>query len=217
VGRDEVLENRQAFAEVGGDGGLDDFARGLGHETAHTGQLTNLLRRTTRARVRHDEDRVEGRRPLLLAGFLVDHVLGADLVHHLFGDELRDLRPDVDHLVVALAVGDETFGVLLFDLLHVLLRLFEQLDLALRDDEIVHADRDAGLGRVAVAEMAKAVGEKNGFLLTEGAVAAVDEIAELLLAHHAVDQLEGQLLRHDFVEQTRGRRWSPPTARRCAP
>jgi hypothetical protein len=111
------------------------------------------------------------------------------------------LRPDVDHLVVALAVGDETFGVLLFDLLNILLRLFQELDLALRDDEVVHADGHAGLGRVAVAEMAKAVGEKNGFLLAEGAVAAVDEIAELLLAHHAVDQLEGQLLGHDFVEQ----------------
>ncbi len=49
--------------------------------------------------------------------------------------------------------------------------------------------------------MAEAVGEKYGFLLSKGAVAAIDEIAKLLLAHHAVDQLEGQHLRHDFVEQ----------------
>ena len=36
VGRDEVLENRETFAEVRGDRRLDDFARGLGHEAAHT-------------------------------------------------------------------------------------------------------------------------------------------------------------------------------------
>src|SRR5262249_17909556 len=51
VRRDEVLEDAQAFAEVGGDGRLDDLARGLGHEAAHAGQLPDLLRGTTRARV----------------------------------------------------------------------------------------------------------------------------------------------------------------------
>ncbi len=35
---DEVLEHRKTFAEVRDDRTLDDFARGLGHETAHTGQ-----------------------------------------------------------------------------------------------------------------------------------------------------------------------------------
>ena len=121
------------LAEVRGDGRLDDLARGLGHEAAHAGQLADLLRRTTRARVGHDVDRVERRAAPLLAGLVVDELLGADLAHHLFGDLLRDLRPDVDDLVVALAVGDETLGVLLLDLLHVLLRRLEQLDLARRD------------------------------------------------------------------------------------
>ena len=52
----------------------------------------------------------------LLARVLVLDDLRADLVHHLLGDLLGDLGPDVDDLVVALAVGDETFGVLLLDL-----------------------------------------------------------------------------------------------------
>src|SRR5208337_2086853 len=39
VGGDEVLQHREAFAEVGSDGGFDDFAGGLGHETAHAGKL----------------------------------------------------------------------------------------------------------------------------------------------------------------------------------
>ena len=182
-------------------GRLDDLARGLGHEAAHAGQLPDLLRRTARARVGHDVDRVERRAAPLLAGLVVDELLGADLAHHLFGDLLRDLRPDVDDLVVALAVGDETLGVLLLDLLHVLLRRLEQLDLARRDLEIVDADRDAGLGRVGVPERPQLVGQEDGLLLAAGAVAAVDEITELLLAHDAVDDLERQLLGDDFVQQ----------------
>jgi hypothetical protein len=45
VSRDEVLQHVETFAEVRGDGGLDDFARGLGHEAAHAGELADLLRR----------------------------------------------------------------------------------------------------------------------------------------------------------------------------
>ncbi len=36
VGRDEVLQHREAFTEVRRDRGLDDFARRLGHQAAHT-------------------------------------------------------------------------------------------------------------------------------------------------------------------------------------
>ena len=64
VGRDEVLEHRQTFTEVRRDRRLDDLARRLGHQAAHTGELPHLLLRAARARVRHDEDRVERRRPL---------------------------------------------------------------------------------------------------------------------------------------------------------
>ena len=60
VGRDEVLQHGEAFAEVRRDGGFDDFARGLGHQSAHAGELTDLLFGTTSAGVGHDVDRVHG-------------------------------------------------------------------------------------------------------------------------------------------------------------
>ena len=59
VRRDEVFQHGEAFAEVRSDGLLDDFARGLGHQTAHTGKLPDLLLRTSSARVRHDVDRID--------------------------------------------------------------------------------------------------------------------------------------------------------------
>ena len=56
---DEVLQHVEAFAEVGGDGGFDDLAGGLGHQTAHTGKLADLLFGTARAGVGHDVNRIE--------------------------------------------------------------------------------------------------------------------------------------------------------------
>ena len=107
VRRDEVLQHGQAFAEVRRDRRLDDLARRLGHQSAHARQLADLLLRSARAGVGHDVDRVEV--PAGLLGLL-------HLAEHLVGDLLGDVRPDRDDLVVALAVGDRAFEVLLFDL-----------------------------------------------------------------------------------------------------
>ena len=66
VGGDEVLQHGQPFLEVPDDRALDDLADAagdlllrLGHETAHAGQLADLLLGAARARVGHHEDRVE--------------------------------------------------------------------------------------------------------------------------------------------------------------
>ena len=59
VRRDEVLQHREAFTEVRRDRRLDDFARRLGHQAAHAGELADLLLRAARAGVGHDVDRVE--------------------------------------------------------------------------------------------------------------------------------------------------------------
>ena len=98
VRRAEVLEHRQAFAEVGLDRRLDDLAGRLGHQTAHAAELAHLLDAAAGAGVGHQEDRV--------------HVAaGAEVVlqpaHHFGGDLLAGVRPGVEHLVVALALGDD--------------------------------------------------------------------------------------------------------------
>ena len=103
VGGDEVLEDGEAFTEVGRDGGLDDFAGGLGHEAAHAGELADLLLGAAGAGVGHDVDRVHG---AVLVGLL--HV-----VEHLVCDALGDGGPHLDDLVGALAVGDGAVEVLL--------------------------------------------------------------------------------------------------------
>ena len=59
VRRDEVLQHRQSFAEVGGDRRLDNFARRLCHQSAHSGELADLLFRSSSAGVGHDVNRVD--------------------------------------------------------------------------------------------------------------------------------------------------------------
>ena len=197
---DEVLQHGEAFAEVGGDRRLDDLARRLGHQAAHAGELADLLGAAARAGVGHHEDRVEARDRELLA-VLALHRVGGELAQHLVGDAVGDLGPDVDDLVVALAVGDQALVVLVLDLAHRGARLLEQLRLLRGDHHVLDGDRDAGLGRELEAEVLQLVGEDDRRLVAGQAVGEVDQVAELLLLHHLVDFGEGDLGGHDLVEQ----------------
>ena len=141
VGRDEVLEHRQPFTEVGRDRGLDDFARRLGHQSAHAGELANLLFRSASAGVGHDVNRID-------VAFLVALL---HLAEHFVGNFFRDRRPDFDDLVVALAVGDGAVQILLLHADHLLLGVFHQGLLVVRDDHVVNADGQAGAGGEAEA------------------------------------------------------------------
>ena len=86
VGRDEVLEHRQAFHEVGLDRALDDLALRVGHQATHARQLADLLERATGTRVGHHEDGVQ----------LVEVLL------HRLGDLVGRLVPLLDDSLVAL-------------------------------------------------------------------------------------------------------------------
>src|SRR5467141_3791107 len=189
VSRGEVLENGQALAEVRRDRRLDDLARGLGHETAHAGQLADLLLAAPRAGVGHHVDRVE------LAALLA----ALELAEHLLRDELGGVRPDVDDLVVALAVGDDAILVLLLDLVHLLARLGDVALLRRRDVHVVDADRQPGQRRVPEAEVLQLVEELDGRLVAEHVHAAADQRGDLLLLQLLVHEAQG--LGDHLVEQ----------------
>ena len=54
--RHEVLQYVQTFTEVGLDRQLDRMTGRIRHQASHTGQLFDLLIRSTRSGVRHHED-----------------------------------------------------------------------------------------------------------------------------------------------------------------
>src|SRR5690606_22067966 len=130
VRRDEVLENRQTLAEVRGDRRLDDLAARLRHQAAHAGELTDLPVATASARVGHHEDGVEARDLHGVARLGVHELVRRDVLDEILRDAVRGLGPDVDDLVVALTVGDQTLLVLLDDRLHVRLSRREDVLLA---------------------------------------------------------------------------------------
>ena len=200
VGGNEVLQHVQAFAEVGGDRRLDDRAVGLGHQAAHAGQLSNLSRGAARAGVGHHVDRVERLLLHLLAVAVLD-LFRAELLHHHLADLLAAARPDVDHLVVALAGGHQARGVLVLDLLHLALGLLDQLLLLRRDRHVVHAERDAGARGDAEARLHQLVGEDHRLAQPAQAEADVDQLRDLLLLERLVEQLERQPDRQDLGEQ----------------
>ncbi len=135
----EVLEHAQTLAEVRLDRRLDDLAGRFGHEAADATELPHLVDRAPGARRDHAVDRVD------VPGLLVE-VLRQEL-HELRADRLAGLRPEVDDLEVALAVGDDTLLERSLDPVDLLLRLLEHARLRVRDADVVLAERDAGARR----------------------------------------------------------------------
>ena len=197
---DEVLQDVQTFPEVGGDRRLDNRSVRLGHQAAHSGELPNLGRGATRSRVGHHVDRIEGRlldavSVPVLDGFRPEHV------HHRLGDLLVGVRPDVDHLVVALALGHQPRRILLLDLLDRLLRRTEDCLLLAGDHHVLDADGDTCARRIAEARVHELIGEHDRLLQPHPAVTGVDQRRDRLLVHQAVHEIEREPGRHDLREQ----------------
>ena len=112
VRRDEVLEHREAFTEVALDRARDDLTTRVGHQTAHTGDLTHLHDVSTGTRADHHVDRVERRR--------LHEIL------HGLRDLVGRVGPDLDLLLAPLVVGDDAALVLALDLGGLALELLEQ-------------------------------------------------------------------------------------------
>ena len=200
MGRDEVLQHVQSFTEVGRDRGLDDRAVRLGHQTAHTRQLSNLGRRTSCSGVGHDVDRVHR----VLFDFValgIDTRFLADTLHHCPGHGFVATRPDIDHLVVTLAGCDHALAVLVLNLQHLLFGAVENLLLLWWNLQVVEADRHAGAGRVGKAGVHQLVGKNDRVLQPELAVALVDQTRDLLLLQSDVEQLETHAPGRDFEQQ----------------
>ena len=177
----EVFEDIQAFLEGRDDRRLDDLARRLGHQAAHTGKLLDLRCRATRTGMRHHPYGVDR---LTLAD-------GRNTLHHLVGDEIRTARPDVDNLVVLLTLSDQTIKILLFEGLHLGFGLVDILLLQVGSRQIGDTERDAGVTGLTETKRHQAVTEDDRVLLTTVTVHVVDHVTDLLLGHQLVDQIEG--------------------------
>ena len=149
VRRDEVLEDREALAEVRTDRQVDDPALRVCDETAHTADLTHLLRVTAGAG----------------GGHHVDGPAAIERVHHRVDDGARRVGPDLDRLLVALLLADETALELAVDLEDLDLGRVDRRLLVVRDRDVIDGDRHARVRRSGEAERLDAVDDLGGHLV----------------------------------------------------
>ena len=99
VRRYEKLKNRKSFAEVSPYRHLNYLTRRVGHESAHTRKLTNLVRASARTRVCHHVYRV----PLVKA------------LHQRIGNLLGRIFPDLDYGVASALLVVEALHEIVLD------------------------------------------------------------------------------------------------------
>ena len=168
---------------------------GLAIKPADTGQLADLLAVTARAGVDHERNRIV---------FLLALVVFQRAQHDV-RDLVGAMRPDIDDLVVTLAGGNDTLAVLLFDFADLFLRGVDFLIFLLRNDHVIDADGNTGLGGFAEAELLELVQHDDGLFVTADFVAFPDQIPDSLLLTDFVG--ETHFRRPDLAEDERGRPW----------
>ncbi len=166
MSRDKIFEHTQPFAEVGSNWPLDNFARRFCHQTAHPGELLYLLAVAPGAGVLHQVHRVK---------FLTALVVLKGPEHHV-GNFFTGLGPDVDDLVVALAIGNDTAAVLLLHQRDLLVSLVQLRLLFIRDNHIGNADRYPRLGGPIKPEFLQPIQSFDGLLLSGNLIGAPDDI-----------------------------------------
>ena len=93
---------------------------------------------------------------------------GTQFIHHGLGHLVIGTRPDINNLVVALALGDETRTVLILNLLNLCFRRNQYLFLVFRHDHVVNTDRDAGNRGETKPRVHQAVSEDDGLFSVRG-------------------------------------------------
>ena len=200
VSRDEVLKYVQTFTEVRSDRRFNNRAVWLGHQTTHTRQLTNLRSGTTSTGVGHHIHGIEG----LLINFLavaVKHASRLQVVHHRLGNLIVGLGPQIDNLVVLLALGNQTGSILIFNFLNFVGRFINDARLLVWNDEVVYTNGCTGNSRVSKTGIHQLVSEDDGLFQADHAIALVDQLGNRLLLQRLVDHLVGQALRQDLEQQ----------------
>ena len=156
VGGAEIFQHGEAFAEVGLDGGFDDFAGRLGHQTTHATELPHLVDGASGFGGCHHVDGVEVLERA--GGFAGDGlafgiaVIVGEAFHQIIGDLLAGVAPEIDQLGVTFLIGDGTLAVGLFDGVGFFLAGFENGGLAVGRADVGDAEAEGGQRAALEAE-----------------------------------------------------------------
>jgi len=186
TGRNEIFQNIQTFTVVGTNGHLDGLTGGVCQQTAHAGQLLDLVHRTTCTGVCHHEDLV---------------VLGQVCCQSL-GDLIGGCLPDVDGLGIALVLGDQAAVEQLVDLRDLLVGVGDQLVLLRRDDGVADSNGDGGQGGILIALCLDGIQHLSAGAGAIAGHAAGNDVRQGLLGHAEADLILQPVLRIGTVDIT---------------
>ena len=130
MSRDEVFQHRETLPEIRGNRPLNDFSGGLGHEAPHPGELLNLVLITPRTGIYHHEEWVSHLTPL------VEFQLPEEDIRNV----VRRPGPDINDLLVAFAVSNNTVPIVLGDLFDLRVSLLDLRFFFLGDHHIHNPD-----------------------------------------------------------------------------
>ena len=200
--RNKVFQNVQAFTVVRANRNLNRFTGGVGDQSAHTGQLTNLVHTTTSTRVGHHEDWV-----------VLIQVVFQGVRYFVSG-----FVPGFDDHLITLIIGNQTSAVLLGNLFDLLIGFFHQFLFLRRNDCVTNCNSDSAASRIFKALCLNSV---QHFRCGSGAMhpdTFFNNLTQLLFADQKLDfQLEHilrlaavnitQILRNRIIENdsTHGR------------
>src|SRR6202040_2486850 len=108
------------------------------------------------------------------------------------------VRPDIDDLVVALAVGDDALTILLLDLSDLFVSVFELGLLFLRDNHVRNSNRNSGSSSFSKTELFQFIQSGNRGSRASDLITAPDDVAKLFLARRFIE--EAKFLRPNLIE-----------------
>ena len=190
VGGGEVLQHAQPLAEVRKDGRLDDLPGRTRHQAAHGRELAHLVLTSPRPGFDHQVNRVEV--------FLSAPLVLLQPLEHRIRHELAGVRPLVEDLVVALAVGQRAALIVALDSVHARLGVLNDLPLLLRDAHVVLRERQARARGERKARLFQVVQKGQGLLLPAQFVAELDDVGDAALVEHVIGKRH--ILRKDLVK-----------------
>ena len=186
----KVLQHLEALAKASLDGRFYDVPRGFRHQATHPSQLTNLGHAPPRTRVHHHEDRVEVLLP-------VTNVI-LECREHIVADALGRVSPQVNNLVVAFTLGDDSALVLFLNLIDLDLCRGKNFGLGRRNPEILLGEGKPGKSSSLEAQILQVVEQGKGRTPSQELVTIVNDAAKVALGHLEVIEIHSR--RENVVE-----------------
>ena len=170
--RNEVFQNSQAFTEVRFDRTVNDTTGRIGHQTTHTGQLTNLLFVTAGTGVSHHGYRIE----LVHGGF-----------HQFIGNLIGCFVPQVNYLTITFVIAHQTTAEEAFNLINLMLCCFQNNFFFSRNLNIGGCDRNTGFTSIIVTHFLNNIQNLGSTQVAVQLVSLSNESAQFFLVNQLAE------------------------------